>query len=80
MEKYIKEYFAYEEIMNLKSAEELTDLDYATQFIASRHSGMPCVSHEIYASNGIVTVEGIRKYIEDILSFEPEEKQNCILA
>ena len=80
MEKYVKEYFAYEEVMNQKSEEELTDLDYATQFIASRHSGMPCVPHDTYASNGIITAEGIRKYMEDILNFEPEKKQSYNLA
>ena len=80
MEKYIKDYLAYEEVMNRKSEEELTDLDYATQFIVSRHSGMPCVPHKTYASDGIVTAEGVRKYMEDILSFEPEKKQNCILS
>ena len=80
MEKYLTEYLAYNKVMHGKLQAELEVSSDATEFIASRHQGMFCIPDSNYAPEGIITTEGIRKYIISVHCYDEPQTSICSIT
>ena len=74
MERFItKEYLAYKAVMSDIYDENMIFIERACDFIIFRHRYMPCLPNPTYAPLGVVTQEGVQKYLEIVLNYSAED-------